>query len=181
MYYLKKVTILILFPLIFIACSEDDDKINIDNKVSIGDVEYSLGLITIRDENQGNPEFINNPLELEFNLSDYTFQQLDNEEDAENLLVIYFDIIAFEIQEGEYSSLNDYEIETGVNLTNGVISGGEVIASNRLGSTDNQKLSNTQFTISDLTSTSLTLEFTFRRVDGLTIQGFYSGSYRLSE
>lgn len=117
---------------------------------------------------------------VQINLYNVTFDEIDSGEDFNNLVNVYLELELNELQTGTYTEFYDFQI-----IVNGVTQNGSVIDATTILISeqapefpDNVVAENGSITINNVTDTTIDLTFTFTRVDGEVVSGFYIGEFQ---
>ena len=154
------------------SCTSDDTTIiknqtEIKGGIQIGSDFIETPYVYINDENITN----DNPCDLAIIMSN-TFLLVENIDAGIDYM--YVDYLGVNFASGPKELLN-YRITKNASRVNNLIQGGNRLLEDNLGS--NLNATEISFVINSISSEVIDFQFSFTRLDGVLITGYYSGDY----
>ena len=154
------------------SCTSDataiiDNQTEIKGGIQIGSVFIETPYVYINDENIVN----NNPSDLAIIMSN-KFLLVENIDAGIDYM--YVDYLGVNFESGSKELLN-YRITKNASRVNNFIQGGSRFLEDNLGS--NLNATEISFVINSISSEIIDFQFSFTRLDGVLITGYYSGDY----
>ena len=169
-------TLLLTILVSQVSCSSDDNSGQQEiiedpvNAFVFDGILFDVQTVWIFDENTSNDE----PSKIGINLFNKTTAEISSGEDLEDITAIYFALTDDVLKAASYDTAAEYEFFVNGSVSEGSYDRGTLILDY---ANDSKIATEIQITITSFTSTEIALDFSFKRIDGKTIYGNYTGTY----
>lgn len=165
----------LLFCILILSCSADDNGINTEeenNEFLFNGNTYNLVSAIITDENT----VTNNPSDIGISLFNKTSAEITNNGDLSDVTFLYFDFVDITIQNTTYTQIEDYDVSINGAIVDSVFNPGTILLSDEDSESDVYAQS-ASVTVTNFTEFNIAFTFSFTRNDGQVITGSYDGNY----